>query len=165
MARMIALFALVSHGLLVGCAETSPLQGEQSVLAEALSSRIVARDIPDFGLLPDTGAIVVVQHPQLISSGYGLAQQELTSVEGRPIVLATADSVQALARQSGANVFFVGVGPMNRQGDTLRIGMGVDYASPEPEALGKLCCCSGDAVFSLRGRRMTFSGWGLVICA
>jgi hypothetical protein len=165
MANIVQVVALLSLGCLVGCAPTTPLRGEQSVVAEALSSRIMAGDIPDLGLLPDTGAIIVVQHPQLISSGHGLARQELTSVDGRAIVMATADSVQALARQTGADVFFISVGPMSRRRNKLRIGMGVDAASPEPATLGKLCCCSGDALFSLRRGRVTFSGWGIVVCA
>jgi hypothetical protein len=125
-------------------------------LTQAVESRLREGDIPDHGVLPDSGMLFVVPDRTWETHGDVLTPDLLPTVPGRPLVLATRDSLAELARERGERVVFMTVGrPFTEGGHTL-VRLGADYVEPRASPVGKLCCCSGDARFIRDGDRYVF---------
>jgi hypothetical protein len=163
-ARVVVAAALLSfvHAAAAAAQETNPppqrqaMPGEiDGLVRQVLADRIIAKDIPDWGLLRGAKRIAVRSDPVRLPIG----KDALPALEGYDLRLITAEEAQAEAERTHALVFFIAIERLQIQGDTASLWIGVDLTMPPDPKLVKMCCCSRALDYRRADHGWVFVGW------
>jgi hypothetical protein len=153
--------------LLLGCDTGSQpvIEPGPQLLAQMVSGRIAAGDIPDHGLPIQSDTLFVVQEGES-DTRWGSLRSEYFDSPDTHVVVTTIEALREIsAAHGGERVPYLAVrGPRHVSGVRWHLYLGGDYVVAEPE-FTKLCCCTGEAIFDLNPDRVDFVDWGTIICA
>ncbi len=135
----------------------------QRFVRDAIADRFAARDLPDFGLLPESGDIWIRQETDNPNSE--LTNDALPQLNNRQFRLIQQSVAQARADASGTSIVFITVGRVVVNGADASINLGVDTVDPRSPGTIKLCCCSGDAKYQQVGDEWKFVRWESQVCS
>ena len=106
-----------------------------AVIRQVLADRIVAKDIPDYGLLRGTQRIAV--RADGLGSRLTLGKDALPALEGYELRLISTAEAQAEAERAQAPVHFIAIERFGIRGDAASLWIGVDGDS------SRWCQCRG----------------------
>ena len=162
--RVVVAAALLSfvHPAAAAAQETNPPSQRQAMTSEidglvrqVLADRIIAKDIPDWGLLRGAKRIAVHSDPVRLPIG----KDALPALDGYDLRLITAEEAQTEAERTHALVYFIAIERLQIQGDTASLWIGVDFTMPPDPKLVKMCCCSRALDYRRADDRWVFVGW------
>jgi len=129
----------------------------------ALADRFAARDIPDFGMLPESSDIWIRQETGNPNSD--LTTDALPQSNNRQFRLIQQSVAQARADATGTSIVFITVGQVVVNGADATIGLGVDTVDPRSPNTIKLCCCWSEAKYQRVGDKWKFVRWEGGVCS
>jgi hypothetical protein len=128
-----------------------------ALIRQVLADRILAKDIPDFGLL--RGAKRIAVRSDLVQ--FRLGQDALPALEDYELRLISTAEAQAEAERTQTNVYFIAIENFRMiGGDTAGLWIGVDFAMPSDPKRVKMCCCSRSLEYRRIEDRWVFVRWG-----
>ncbi len=136
------------------------LQLQTSVFYHTL---VEAKDLPDIGILPKKGAIVV--RTEIPRQQLTIDRRALPNINGTSFVLMTREEIQEKANRDDDPFTYIVIDSIEFKDAIASVRVGTDMAIPEGSGLGKLCCCKGLAIFKLQDGRWIFERWKEEICA
>jgi hypothetical protein len=135
----------------------------QAFVRQAIADRFAARDIPDFGMLSESGEILIRQETGNPNSD--LTFEAVPQTNDRPFLLIQQSVAQARADATATSIVFITVGRVVVNGPDATINLGVDTVDPRSPGTIKLCCCSGDAKYHRVGDEWKFVRWESQVCS
>jgi hypothetical protein len=148
---------------------TRPGSDESAELLVLLQSSVFrhtlleAKDLPDIGVLPKQGNIIVRQ--EIGRQKLEVDPRSLPKVRGVSFVLMPKDQIQDRANREHDTFTYVVLSSLDIDGPTAKVAVGTDMAIPENSGIGKLCCCIGTAEFKLIRQAWVFIKWTGIICS
>lgn len=153
-----------NHPIVVTAPAPPEPLGERDALIAAVMARFEAdpTTMPDVGLLPDTGPILIRAEldddraPRVRFTG---------TIRGRKVVVRTAAALQARADRDHQHVHFIRFYGITIDGDAALVGVGVDLVVPTTAHGIKLCCCVGYDRYIRRDGTWVFERRDSSVCA
>jgi len=133
---------------------------QMAVLAHTL---VEAKDLPDIGMLPKDGPIIV--QSDIPGQKATIDSRALPSIKGRKLVLMTRKEIQDKADRDDATLTYVEIDSIVVEGTVAKVSVGTNMAIPTNSHLAKLCCCTGLAIFNLVKDSWIFGNWSETVCA
>jgi len=134
----------------------------QAFVRQALTDRFAAHDIPDMGMLPETGEVLIRQETGNPDSD--LTTESLPQATNRQFRLIQKSVAQARADATGTTIVFIFVGRVVVNGADATIMMGVDTVDRRSPGTVKMCCCQGEARYQRVGDQWKFMRWESSVC-
>ena len=86
-----------------------------------------------------------------------------TALPSQKFQLRTRDQLQAEAKRTNDNVYYIDITGVEIKGDQATLTVGVDFMMPDSG--GKLCCCSATQVWTKRNGRWTYKKTTSEVCS
>jgi hypothetical protein len=139
---------------------TAPVIGDAELLARTVLADWAA--VPDAGLLPPDGPVLVLQ--TIGEHGEKLTAASLPSGP-RPFVLRSDEALQAQADATNTNVAYVRISVSFDGDSTAYVTSGVDILLPKSSTAIKMCCCSTSIEYKKQAGQWRASGQRMSMCS
>src|SRR5262245_55357922 len=137
--------------------KAQPATGEvDALIRQVLADRIVAKDIPDFGLLG--GAKRIAVQSDVVGLPLPLGKDALPVLEGYELRLISTGEAQAEAERTNANVHFIAIQNPKIFGNRESIDWSGLRDGSESDSI-KMCCCSRSLEYRLAEGHWVFVRW------
>lgn len=150
-----------------------PIKGQDEL--DAVARAVLVRYEGKHDTVPDEGLIAGKPLYVKANLGYPCQPHWQDCVEDHRIFTAAAmpsakfqlrtrDQLQAEAKRTNDNVYYIDITGVEIKGDTATLTVGVDFMMPDNSG-GKLCCCSATQVWTKQNGKWTYKKTTSEICS